>query len=138
MQALENINIIRDIADLFGLPPLAVEVGFLLILTALILIVVLVLEAIVNIRKEMIKFSSGANYIANILTMGIKEYKLTAGVFDFNPGEWREDTDELVLRMLQEGKTDDEIKANLEVSEPFIEEVRREAYYDGSLFKKRK
>ena len=56
MQLLETI--IRDIAALLGVSTLVIEAGFLMLLTALILAFVLVLEAIIGIRKEMIKFST--------------------------------------------------------------------------------
>jgi len=136
MEELENTIIFQEIAESIGLPPLAIEVGFLLLLTALILIIVLVVEAIFKIRKEIIKFRLGADHIASLLTRGIEEFKLNSGVYDFNPGEWRDDTEDKVLRMLQEGKTHDEIKSNLEVSETYIKGVRKWAITNGSLLKK--
>ena len=123
MQALKNL--IRDIAELFGLPPLAVETGLLLILAAFIIIFVLLLEAIIRIRKEMIKLSLRANYIAGLLTRGITDYKVKSGVFDFNPAEWQDDTREKVLMMLQNGNSIEEIASQLEVSESYIKEVRK-------------
>jgi hypothetical protein len=134
MQALENL--IRDIAELFGLPPLAVETGLLLILAAFIIIFVFLLEAIIRIRKEMIKFSLVANYIAGLLTRGITYYNLKSGVYDFNPAEWQDDTREKVLMMLQNGKSQEEIASQLEVSESYIKGVRKWAYYEGTLFEK--
>ena len=136
MGELKNTIIFQEIAESIGLPQLAIEVGFLLLLIALILIIVLVVEAMIKIRKETIKFRLGADHIASLLIRGIEEFKLNSGVYDFNPGEWRDDAEDKVLRMLQEGKTHDEIKANLEVSETYIKGVRKWAFDEGSLFKK--
>ena len=48
---------IHRIAELAGLPPLAVEAGFLLLLTIIFLIVVLLVLAIFRIKNEIIKIS---------------------------------------------------------------------------------
>ena len=133
MEGLENTTIFKEIAEFIGLPPLSVEVGFLLLLTALILIIVLVVEAIIKIRKETVKFKLGVDYIAVMLNRGFQESKINRGIYDFNPGEWRDDTKDKVLKMLQDGKTHDEIKASLEVSEPYIKGVRKWAFDAGCL-----
>ena len=136
MYALEKL--IGEIAELFGLPSLAIEAILLMILTTFIVIFVFIFEAIIRIKKEMIKFSLGANYIASLLTRGANEYKQKSGVFDFHSGEWQDDIEEKILMMLHEGKSIDEIRSQLQVSESFINEVRKWAYDEGTLFTKPK
>ena len=135
MEGLDITIIFQKIAESLGLPPLVVEVGLLVLITALILVVVLVGGAVIRIRKEMIKFNFGVDYVSNMLMREVEESKIKRGDFDFNPGEWREGTREKVLKMLQEGKTHAEIIAKLEVSESYIKGVTRWAFDDGSLFK---
>jgi hypothetical protein len=136
MQGSDITIIFQQIAQSLGLPPLAIEVGFLILVAALILGVVLVSGAVIRIAKEMIKFNIGVDYVSSILTREVEETKIESGQFDFNPGEWREDTREKVLTMLQEGKTHAEITSKLEVSESYIKGVTRWAFEEGSLFNK--
>ena len=119
-----------------GLPPLVIEVGFLVFVSVFILSVVLVTGAAIRIAKEMIKFNIGVDYVSSMLTREVEEAKIESGQFDFNPGEWREDTREKVLKMLQDGKTHAEIISKLEVSESYIKGVTRWAFEAGSLFNK--
>ena len=136
MEGLDITIIFQKIAESRGLPPLAIEVGFLLLVAAFILSVVLVTGAVIRIAKEMIKFNIGVDYVSSMLTREVEEAKIESGQFDFNPGEWREDTREKVLKMLQDGKTHAEIISKLEVSESYIKGVTRWAFEAGSLFNK--
>jgi transposase len=87
---------------------------------------VLVSGAVIRIAKEMIKFNFGVDYVSSMLMREVEEAKIESGQFDFNPGEWREDTREKVLGMLQEGKSHAEIISKLEVSESYIKGVTSE------------
>jgi hypothetical protein len=138
MEGLDITTISQKIAATIGLPPVVIEVGFLVLATAVILSVVLVTGAVIRIAKEMIKFNRGVDHVTKMLAREVEEAKIDRGQFDFNPGEWREDTREKVLAMLQEGKTHAEIMSTLEVSESYIKGVRRWAFEEGSLFEKDK
>jgi hypothetical protein len=136
MEKLDIIIIFQKIAESIGLPLPVIEVGFLLFVSVLILSVVLVSGAVIRIAKEMIKFNIGVDYVSSMLAQEVEEAKIESGQYDFNPGEWREDTREKVLIMLQEGKSHAEIISKLEVSESYIKGVTRWAFEEGSLFKK--
>ena len=136
MEGLESATIVQKIAGWSGLPPLAVEAGFLLFLTGLILLMVFIVEAILRIRKEFIKLNQGAGYILHLLTRGDEHPPALGDDHFFNPIESPDDIRVVVLKMLQEGKTHDEIKEHLDVSEPYIKGVRKWAFDEGTLFKK--
>ncbi len=133
MEILDITTISQKIAATIGLPPVVIEVGFLVLATAFILSVVLVTGAVIRIAREMIRFNRGVDYVTKMLAREVEEAKIDSGQFDFNPGEWREDTREKVLAMLQEGKTHAEIMSTLEVSESYIRGVRRWAFEEGSF-----
>ena len=136
MSASETTSIIQDLAEITGLPTLAIETGFLFILMTLILFAVLVAQAILRIKKEMVKFSSGVGSIAYLLKIGIDKRKISQGYFDFRVEEWREDTRYVILALLQQGMSDDEISKAMDVSKAYINKVRRWAMDEGILFKK--
>ena len=136
MPAFETTSIIQDLAEITGMSTLAIEIGFLLILTTLILAAVLVVEAILRIKKEMVKFSLGVGYIAHLLKIGIDKQKISQGYFDFRVEEWKEDTRFVVLAMLQQGMSDNEIDNVMDVSQAYINKIRRWAMNEGILFKK--
>jgi hypothetical protein len=48
-----------------------------------------VVLAISRIKKEMIKFNLGADYIARMLARGAEDLKIAQGYYDFNEEEWR-------------------------------------------------
>jgi hypothetical protein len=52
MPTSETISIIQNLADVIGLPPLAIETGFLLLFMILILLIVLFVRAILRIKEE--------------------------------------------------------------------------------------
>jgi hypothetical protein len=93
MSASEPTSIIQYIAVITGFPALAIEAGFLLLITALLLIFILVVLVILRIKKEMIKFNLGAGYIARMLTRGAEDLKIARGYYDFNEEEWRDGFD---------------------------------------------
>jgi hypothetical protein len=136
MPASETISIIQNLADVIGLPALAIETGFLLIFMILILLVVFFVRAILRIREETIKFSAGVGYIANLLKTGIDKRKIAQGYYDFRVEEWKDDTRNVVLAMLQKGMSDNEIMEEIDVSQAYINKVRKWAINEGILFKK--
>ena len=93
---------IQKIVDFTGLPSLFIETGFLLLMTFLIIIVVFLVLAIFRIKNEMIKMGYTINYIARLLERGYKTRKLYKVNYDLQ-------TEEIVLEMLQQGKSYKEI-----------------------------
>lgn len=93
MSTSEATSIIQDITISTGFPTLAIEAGFLFLITASFVIFILVVLVILRIKKEMIKFNLGADYIARMLTRGAEDLKIARGYYDFNEEEWRNDFD---------------------------------------------
>jgi hypothetical protein len=120
---------IHRIAELAGLPPLAVEAGFLLLLTIIFVIVVLLVLAIFRIKNEIIKISYTTNYITRLIERGYKDRKLYKVNYDFK-------TEQMILDLLQEGKSHDEIIKNIYVSEEYAEMIKELAEEEGLLPKK--
>ena len=135
---LETLSFIQRIADFTGLPTLVIETGFLLILTFIILIIILVWLANFRIKKEMIKLNRSAEYIAALLTKGYKNFvkdKIAQGYYEFKPEEWKDDTREKVLYMLQDGKSYNEIVEKLDVTKSYISEIELWAKKEGFLIR---
>jgi len=127
MTLSETTTIFQKIAVSIGLPSIAVEVGFLLLLAALLLIIILVALAVLRVRKEIIRMNYIATYIARLLNQGyrnIQARNIAQGYYDFKPNEWREDSKFIVLEMLQQGKSDNEIMKEIDVSPAYINKVR--------------
>ena len=120
---------IHRIVELVGLPPLAVEAGFLLLLTIIFVIVVLLVLAIFRIKNEIIKISYTTNYITRLIERGYKDRKLYKVNYDFK-------TEQMILDLLQEGKSHDEIIKNIYVSEEYAEMIKVLAEEEGLLPKK--
>ena len=120
---------IQKIAEFIGLPLLAIEAGFLLLLTIIFVIVVLLVLAIFRIKNEIIKISYTTNYITRLIERGYKDRKLYKVNYDFK-------TEQMILDMLQEGKTHDEIIKNIYVSEEYAEMIKELAEEEGLLPKK--
>ena len=120
---------IHKIAEFAGLPLLAVEAGFLLLLTIIFVIVVLLVLAIFRIKNEIIKISYTTNYITRLIERGYKDRKLYKVNYDFK-------TEQMILDMLQEGKSYDEIIKNIYVSEEYVEMIKGLADEEGLLPKK--
>ena len=120
---------IHRIAEFTGLPLLAVEAGFLLILTLIFVILALLVLAIFRIKNEIIKISYTTNYMTRLLERGYKERKLYRVNYDLK-------TEQNILDMLQEGKTCQEIIKNIYVSEEYVEMIEGLAQEEGILAKK--
>jgi hypothetical protein len=125
MTVSDPINIFQKIALSTGLPSLAVEVGFLLVAMFLILVVILVVLVLLRIRKEIIRMSKTANYIAGLLTRNAADRKISTSYYEFKPDEWKQ------------GKTYSEILKEVDVSKSYIGEVTLWAKKEGLLQIKR-
>jgi hypothetical protein len=121
--------IIHKIAEFTGLPLSAVEAGFLLLLTIIFVIVVLLVLAVFRIKNEIIKISYTTNYITRLIERGYKDRKLFKVNYDLK-------TEQIILDMLQEGKSYDEIIKSIYVSEEYVEMIERLAEEEGFLPKK--
>ena len=120
---------IQKIVDFTGLPSLFIETGLLLFLTFLIIIVVFLVLAIFRIKNEMIKMGYTINYIARLLERGYKTRKLYKVNYDLQ-------TEEIVLEMLQQGKSYKEIMQAIPVSKEYIDIIESVATEKGLLAKK--
>ena len=120
---------IHKLAEFTGLPLLAVEAGFLLILTLIFVILALLVLAIFRIKNEIIKISYTTNYITRLLERGYKERKLYKVNYDLK-------TEQNILDMLQAGKSCQEIIKQIYVSEEYVEMIERLAEEEGFLPKK--
>ncbi len=99
---------IHKIAEFTGLPLLAVEAGFLLLLTIIFVT---------------------TNYITRLLERGYKDRKLYKVNYDLK-------TEQSVLDMLQAGKSCQEIIKNIYVSEEYVQMIEGLAEEEGLLAKK--
>ena len=120
---------IHKLAEFTGLPLLAVEAGFLLILTLIFVILALLVLAIFRIKNEIIKISYTTNYITRLLERGYKDRKLYKVNYDLK-------TEQSVLDMLQAGKSCQEIIKNIYVSEEYVQMIEGLAEEEGLLAKK--
>ncbi len=120
---------IHKIAEFTGLPLLAVEAGFLLLLTIIFVILALLILAIFRIKNEIIKISYATNYITRLLERGYKDRKLYKVNYDLK-------TEQNVLDMLQAGKSCQEIIKNIYVSEEYVQMIEGLAEEEGLLAKK--
>ncbi len=120
---------IHKIAEFTGLPLLAVEAGFLLLLTIIFVILALLVLAIFRIKNEIIKISYATNYITRLLERGYKDRKLYKVNYDLK-------TEQNVLDMLQAGKSCQEIIKNIYVSEEYVQMIEGLAVEEGLLAKK--
>jgi len=118
--------IIHRIAEFTGLPLLAVEAGFLLLLTIIFVIAVLLVLAIFRIKNEIIKISYTTNYIVRLVERGYKDRKLYKVNYDLK-------TEQIILDMLQEGKSYADIIKNIYVSEEYVEMIAGLAEEEGLL-----
>ena len=120
---------IHKVAEFTGLPLLAVEAGFLLILTLIFVILALLVLAIFRIKNEIIKISYTTNYITRLLERGYKDRKLYKVNYDLK-------TEQNILDMLQAGKSCQEIIKSIYVSEEYVEMIEGLAEEEGLLEKK--
>jgi hypothetical protein len=117
---------IQKIAEFTGLPLLAVEAGFLLVLTIIFVVLVLLVLAIFRIKNEIIKIGYTTNYIVRLIERGYKDRKLYKVNYDLK-------TEQIILEMLQEGKSYSDIIKNIYVSEEYIEMIEQLAQEEGLL-----
>ena len=117
---------IHKIAEFTGLPLLAVESGFLLLLTIIFVIMVLLVLAIFRIKLEIIKISYTTNYITRLIERGFKDRKLYKINYDLK-------TERMILDMLEQGIPSDQIVKNIYVSEEYVEMIEELAEEEGML-----
>ena len=120
----------------FGLPLSAIEVGIAILITAIGLTLFIAFWSILGIRKEVIKLNSGVGYLKQLLTVVSDKRRISLGYYEFRVDEWKEDTKYVVLAMLQKGVSDDEITNVVDVSQAYINQIRRWAINKGILVKK--
>jgi hypothetical protein len=78
-------SIFEKIAAATGLPPIAVEVGFIILTLILILITIMMVLSILRIRKEIINLNYRIGYIARLLKREIEE-----AAFETQPAKKKE------------------------------------------------
>ena len=120
---------IHKIAEFTNLSSLVIETGFLLFLTFCIVVVVFLVLAVLRIKNEMIKMSYTINYIARLLERGYKSRKLNKVNYD-------PETEDIVLEMLQRGKSHNEIRKKIPVSKEYVEIIESVATQKGLLARK--
>ena len=120
---------IHKISEVINIPPLVIETGFLLFLTFCIVVVVFLVLAVLRIKNEMIKMSYTVNYIARFLERGYKTRKLYK--LNYDP-----ETEDIVLEMLQHGKSHKEIRKTIPVSKEYVEIIESVATKKGLLAQK--
>ncbi len=120
---------IHKIVELTNLSPLVIETGFLLFLTFCIVVVVFLVLAVLRIKNEMIKMGYTINYIARLLERGYKTRKLYKVNYDL-------ETEDIVLEMLQQGKSHNEIRKTIPVSKEYVEIIESVATQKGLLARK--
>jgi len=117
---------IHKLAEFTGLPLLAIETGFLLLLTIIFVIMVLLVLAIFRIKHEIIKISYMTNYITRLIERGFKDRKLYKINYDLK-------TERMILDMLEQGIPSDQIVKNIYVSEEYVEMIAELAEEEGLL-----
>jgi len=117
---------IHKLAEFTGLPLLAIETGFLLLLTIIFVIMVLLVLAIFRIKQEIIKISYTTNYITRLIERGFKDRKLYKINYDLK-------TERMILDMLEQGIPSDQIVKNIYVSEEYVEMIEELAEEEGLL-----
>ena len=120
--------IIQKIAEITGLPLLIIETGFLLLLTFIFVILVLLVLAIFRIKNEIIKVSYTTNYMTRLIERGYRDRKLYKVDYDLK-------AEQIILEMLQQGKSYNEIIKNIYVSEEYVDMIKDLAEEEGLLSK---
>ena len=72
MPISETITVFQKIATALGLSPLAVEIGFVVLFTSIIIVIIYVVLAISRIRKEIINLNLAVRYLVRLLKQGIE------------------------------------------------------------------
>jgi len=130
MAELETVSIIQEISTMTGLSSIAIETGVVLLFVFFIAIAVLVVLTIFRIKKEIVKMSSVASSISQLLD---RAYKKRYGI---RSDQLRKETKLIVLKMLRQGKPYDEILKKVRVSKDYISLIENLAIQKG-LLKKR-
>ena len=123
----------QKITEYSGIPSLAVEIAMFALIAFIIVIIALVVLAIFRMKTEIIKVSYATSYIARSLDRIYKDLNLLKEHYDFRPGEWREDTKYIVLELLQQGKSYNEIIKEVNVSQAYIDLIERLEKEKGAL-----
>lgn len=129
-------DIVQKIAGFIGIPPLVVEVGFLLLMTTCLFVFILIVLAILKSAKTLSQMNHTAGYIAGLLTRRYKEIKASEEQHGFRAGEWQDETKYIVLEMLKKGQSYNEIKKRVDVSRAYVDLIKRVATKKGVLLKK--
>ena len=80
--------------------------------------------------------NKNAGYIAGLITHRYNYLKHYEGQFYFKPKEWQDETKHIVLEMLKEGKSYDEIKERVDVTRGYVDLIERIAIKKGVLPKR--
>ncbi len=72
MPTSETITVFQKIASATGWSPLAVEIGFVVIFTSIIIVIISVVLAISRIRKEIINLNLAVRYLVRLLKQEIE------------------------------------------------------------------
>ena len=72
MPTSETITVFQKIASATGWSPLAVEIGFVVLFTSIIIVIIYVVLAISRIRKEIINLNLAVRYLVRMLKQEIE------------------------------------------------------------------
>ena len=129
MAELETVSIIQKISTMTGLSSIAIETGVVLFFVFFIAIAVLVVLTIFRIKKEIVKMSSVASSIAQLLDRAYKKH------YGIRSDQLQKETKLIVLKMLRQGKSYDEILKKVRVSKDYISLIENLAIQKGLLKK---
>ncbi|MGD8284889.1 MAG: hypothetical protein PVG08_12315 [Desulfobacterales bacterium] len=129
MAELETVSIIQEISTMTGLSSLAIETGVVLLLMFFIVIAVLGVLTILRIKKEIVKMSSVASSISQLLDRAYKKH------YGIRSDQLQKETKIIVLKMLRQGKSYDEILKKVRVSKDYISLIENLAIQKGLLKK---
>ena len=82
--------------------------------------------AIFRIKNEIIKMGYATNYMTRLIERGYRDRKLHRVNYDLK-------TEQLILEMLQQGKSCNEIIKNIYVSEEYVDMIKNLAEEEGLL-----
>lgn len=129
MDELETVSIIQNISTMTGLSSSAIETGVVLLFMFFVVIAILVVLTIFKIKNEIVKMSSTANSISQLLD---RAYKKRYGI---GSDQLRKETKLIVLKMLRQGKSHEEILKKVRVSKDYISLIENLAIQRGLLKK---
>ena len=129
MAELESVSIIQEISTMTGLSSSAIETGAVLLFMFFIVIAVLVVLTILKIKKEIVKMSSVATSISQLLDRAYKKH------YGTRSDQLQKETKIIVLKMLRQGKSYDEILKKVRVSKDYISLIENLAIQKGLLKK---